>query len=114
MSDATCLEVRTKKPAEVRNVLLAFDQMLDSDETISSVTSVTVTGPTISNAAVTTTVKAMRDNEGNIIHYVPAGKAITFTVSGGTDLTDYSIVAKIATSGSQTIERNCTLQVRAA
>lgn len=117
MSDVTCSEIRIKKPGETRNILLAFDRSLDKDdsidETISSITSVTVTGPTISNTAITSTARALRDNTGKLIRHVPAGKAITFTVAGGTDGTDYTIIAKVVTSGSQTIERNMTLQVRA-
>jgi hypothetical protein len=114
MSEVTCQGVRTKDPDETVNVLVSFVDLLDKDdsidETISSITSVTATGLTISGALVTTTLR--KYNDGQNSHSVPAGKGITFTVVGGTAGDDYAIKCKVVTSGGQTRVRYATMQVR--
>lgn len=106
----TSSDTRYKKASETRNVLVDFSNTLDkdTDETIVSVSSVTASGLTISNAAVTLVT---RNINGRI---VPAGKAISFTVAGGTNGTDYAIAAVVVTSGNQTIDRTLPLIVRAS
>jgi hypothetical protein len=112
MSDVTSADVWTKEAGETCNCLVSFADMLDNDnsvnETISSITSVSATGLTISSTAVTTVARKIRGIE------VAAGKAIQFTVSGGSNGTSYSIACIVVTSGSQTRKRLITLTVAAS
>jgi hypothetical protein len=109
MSDVTSADTWTKEAGETRNCLVSFADLLDSDnsvnETISSITSVAATGLTISSSAVTTVARIIRGIE------VAAGKAIQFTVAGGSNGTSYSITCTVVTSGSQTVVRKVTLTV---
>jgi hypothetical protein len=100
-----------KKASETRNCLVSFQQTLDKDnsinETISSVTSVTPSpsGPTVSSAAVTTVPRIINGIE------VPAGKAIQFTLAGGSNGSEYDLLCLVVTSGSQIIDRTVPLVV---
>lgn len=111
MSDVLSADVWTKEAGETRNCLVSFADLLDKDnsvnETISSITSVAVSGLTITSAIVTTVTRLIRGIE------TPAGKAIQFTVAGGSNGTSYNIVCTVVTSGSQTIVRKVTLNVAA-
>ena len=98
-----------KEAGETRNVLVSFADILDKDdsvnERISSITSVAATGVTIAGSAVTTVPRKINGVD------VPAGKAISFTVSGGTNDVTYNIKCTVVTSGSQTLIRYCTLVI---
>ena len=112
MSDVTSADTWTKEAGETRNCLVSFADLLDTDnsinETISSITSVAATGLTITSTAVTTLPRMIRGIE------VPAGKAIQFTVAGGSNGTSYTITCTVVTSGSQTAVRKITLTVAAS
>jgi hypothetical protein len=114
MSAVTSTDVRVKEAAEVAGVTVDFTALLDHDnsvnETISSVTSVTAdpAGPTISSPAVTTVHR--KCNGRNVV----PGKGITFTVSGGTNGTDYDLICVVVTSEGQTRKRKLPLEVRAS
>lgn len=107
----TSTPTQYKEAGETRNVLVSFADVLDKDnsinEVISSITSVAATGLTISGSAVTTVARKIGGVD------VPAGKAIQFTVSSGSNGTTYQIKCTVVTSGSQTIVRYCPLSVSA-
>lgn len=107
----TSPDTRYKEAGETRNVLVDFTDVLDTDdytnEVISSITSIAATGLTISSSAVTTTPRKINGKE------VRAGKAVSFTVSSGSNGTTYQIKLTVVTSGSQTIVRYCPLTVSA-
>lgn len=111
-TEVTSPDTRRKEAGETCNVLVDFTDVLDKDsstnETISSITSVAASGLTITSTAVTTTPRLINGRE------VRPGKAIQFTVAGGSNGTDYSIVCTVVTSGSQTRVRKLPLEVRSA
>ena len=112
MSYVTNDEVWYKKASETRNGLVSFADMLDQDgyvnERISSITSVSASGLTITSTAITAVPRRIGGPRGI---EVPAGKAIQFTVSGGTNGTEYSILCVVVTTGGQTLDRTQTLSV---
>lgn len=87
------------KVGSTRGVTLSFDNTLESGETVSAVSSVTSSpvGMTIAGEAVTTGSVEVNGKT------VATGRAITFTVSGGSDGEEFRAVATVTTSGSQTI-----------
>ena len=88
-----------------RGVTLSFDDMLESGEVVSTISSVLATGLTISGEAVTTaTVEVFGKTIG-------IGRAITFTVAGGVANTKYTVVATVVTDGSQTIVDDSTVLI---
>ena len=101
--------VHYKHPSAVRNIAVSFAEELDEGEVITGTPTVSVSpsGPTLSAAAATTTVRKINGVT------VEAGRAVTFTASGGSDGVDYVITVTAATSGSQTIPVICNLSVRA-
>jgi hypothetical protein len=107
MSGLICSQVYVKAVAEVRNAALDFTPLLASGETISATT---VTDPssglTISSVSVSTGGMTINGST------VAAGKALLFTVSGGTSGTTYYIYAGCVTSLSQTAFRHLPLRVR--
>lgn len=111
MSDVTSPDTLYKEAGETRNCLVSFVDVLDRDnsinETISSVTSVSSSpsGPTTGSLAVTTVPRIIRGVE------TPAGKAISFTLAGGTNGTSYTLTATVVTSGSQTVVKKIPLEV---
>lgn len=111
-TEVTSPDIRRKEAGETRNVLVSFADVLDRDhsvnETISSITSIAATGLTISGSAVTTLPRIINGRE------TPAAKAIQFTVAGGTNDNDYAITCTVVTSGSQTIVKKLTLEVRSS
>jgi carbon monoxide dehydrogenase subunit G len=111
-TEITCQPVRRKEAGETVNVAVDFQDVLDKDssinETISAITSVAATGLTITSPAVTSVSRKINGRN------VDAGKAITFTVAGGTLNADYAIKCTVVTSGSQTRVRYATMEVRGA
>ena len=107
----TSTPTQYKEAGETRNVLISFMDVLDKDdsinERISSITSVAATGLTIASSAITTVTRKINGVD------VPAGKAISFTVSSGSNGTTYQIKCIVVSSGSQTIVRYCPLSVSA-
>ena len=102
----TCPQVYCKTPTEVRGVAVDMRGVLTQDEVLTGTPTITVSGPSTSAAVVTTTVQTI--NKAS----VDVGQAITFTISGGSDATDYSIKVSCSTSASQTVEVYCRLSVR--
>jgi hypothetical protein len=100
---------KVKYPTEILTYSMAFNQVLQSGETLSSVTSVSEPTSTLelSNQAVTS--QTILDDDGN---QLPAATAVTFTVSGGLDQVDYRIIVTVTTSTGNTRVGVGVLQVR--
>jgi hypothetical protein len=113
MSEITSSDVRRKEAGETVNVIADFTAILEQDDTvnelISSVTSIVAapTGPTISGSIVSTKPRKVNGAQ------VAAGKAIQFTVAGGTNEITYALACTIVTSGGQTRVRKLSLIVTA-
>lgn len=111
-TEVTSPDTRRKEAGETRNVLVDFTDVLDKDgstnETISSITSVAASGLTITSTAITTLPRNINGRE------VRPGKAIQFTVAGGTNGIDYQITCTVVSSGSQTIVKKLPLEVRSS
>lgn len=99
-----------KKPGETRRVSIRVSDLLDDDEKLTGTptaaevdtSDLTITNVVVSSAAVT------------INHVsVPAGEAIQFMISGGTEYTDYQILitATTDTTPAQTIVFRILLRV---
>ena len=97
----------TKHVGETRNVAVNCTDELDSGELVASVTSVSATGLTITNDQVSTAELTILGES------VAIGKAIQFTVAGGTAGTTYDIVATYVTDSSpaQTLVAHLPLTV---
>ena len=111
MSYIVSPDVHYKEAGETRNIAVSFADVLDKDnstnETISSITSVSASGGTAASSAITTVPRKINGVE------VAPGKAITFTYTGGTNGNSYTITCTVVTSGSQTIVRKLTVNVQA-
>lgn len=85
-----------KQPSETRTFTLDFTDVLDTGDTIASITSVTgtPTGLTIGSEAIDSTAHM-----------------ITFEIAGGTDATTYALEAIIVTTNGETIEKDANLFV---
>lgn len=93
---------------ETKNAAVDFTGQLRSGETISSVTSVTISpsGPTLSNNAVSGSAMDINGTS------VAAGKAITFRITGSAATKgQYTITATVATSSSQVLVSLLPLRV---
>lgn len=95
----------------VKNGGVSFSGELPASETLSGTPTVTVspTGPTLSNKAVNTGAVTLDGVS------VPAGEAVTFTVTVGGSVApgSYTITATCATTGGQTLVASCPLEVTA-
>jgi hypothetical protein len=99
LDELTAKEVRYKTPGAVRNVKVDMTAFLDEGETLDGTP--TITEPDgIETASAAVSTQALKINDT----YVEAGKAITFTVSGGTKGEEYRILVSCDTSGGQTVE----------
>ncbi len=93
---------------ETKNAAVDFTGQLRSGESISSVTSVTISpsGPTISNSAVSGSSMEINGVD------VDAGKAITFRITGAAATKGlYTLTATVATSSSQVLVSLLPLKV---
>ena len=92
------------------SILYGFDfgPLLASGETLSSVSIAAVSGLTIGSATVQTS-SFTDEFDGSTI---AANEGCKARISGGTALSDYTIVLTAATSASNTRVLVCTLQVR--
>jgi hypothetical protein len=102
----TAPQIYYKTASEVRGVAVDMRGVLRHGEILTGSPTVTVSGPTASSAAVTTAVQLINGES------VEPGKAITFTISGGSDGSDYIILVSCATSASQTVNSYVILKVR--
>lgn len=93
-----------KQPSEDRLFDMDFSSILKSDETITSVISVT------------------QENQGNVtgssdltlVANSYSGAVVQVNISGGTDLEDYKVTIKISTSVNSVIEGEGMMRVRDA
>jgi len=106
MTSITCPQTYEVTPTEVNGVTVDYRGVLREGEVCTGTPTITMAGLTLSSPAVSTTPITINGQS------VEAGKAITFTVTGGTDGTDYNIKTQCGTSASRTREVYCKLSVR--
>jgi hypothetical protein len=95
----TALEVRYKTPGAVRNVKVDMRAFLDHGESLTGTPTVTPpAGIDAEGAAISSQTLKINDQ------FVEAGKALTFTVSGGESGEEYAILVRCDTTGGQTVE----------
>lgn len=102
----TATPVCVKSPNEVRGAAVSFSGCLETGETLTGTP--TVTGHadlTLGSVAISSGVLDINGVS------VPAGEAVTFSVSGGDAGQKYTITVVVTTSTGQTIERFLRLQV---
>ena len=108
-SNITAPQTYYKTPGEVLGVQCDFTPLLREGEVLSGTPTATVSGSdlvlTKSNVAITTAITVILGVT------VEAGKAITFTVSSGTNGVTYSILVHCATSAGETREYPVTIIV---
>lgn len=107
MSELTCPRVRRKAPTAVRNIAVNFTDWLDHGEIITGTPTVAVSpsGPTLSAASVNSWRRVVDGRACN------PGTVVTFSASGGSASTTYTITITASTSGSQTLVGYITLIV---
>lgn len=93
---STAPQRQTMSASETRLVSIDFTNKLDSGESLTGTVTTTVspTGPTISNAAVSS--GALTINGAT----VAAGKAVQFKITGVTAATTYTVTASVATDST--------------
>jgi len=96
----TAPELLVKQPADVRQYTMDFSNLLASNESLESLTSIThtVRGGGVSDLTVNSTSIS--------------GNTIAFWISGGTDNTTYRLEILVVTTASQTLEGDGLLSVR--
>lgn len=99
----TCGQVYPKTATEVVRVVVDFSGLLRQGEVLTGSPTITSTGITTASPLVNTSVEIVNGRT------VEAGKAVIFTLSGGTAGTTYSILVSCGTSASQT--RECYINV---
>lgn len=96
----TAPQLLSKQPSEKRKYSMSFANLMDSDETISSITSVT----------------SEKRGEGSsdlvITNTAINGQTIEMWIEGGTNRKTYRIEVKISTSGGQELEGDGMLKVK--
>jgi hypothetical protein len=104
----TCPQTYYKTPTEVRGIKIDMRGALEESGggICTGTPTLTASGITTASPLVTTTVQVI-DRES-----VAAGKAITFTVSAGTDGVDYMIIAHCSTSTGETVAAGAIVKVR--
>lgn len=105
MSTLTVNTIRVKSPNETRLAAVSFSGCLDSGETLTGTPTITCSGLTLGSKQVS--VGALTIDGVS----VPAGEAVTFTITDGTAGTKYTITIVVSTTAGQTLERFVTLQV---
>lgn len=105
-TEVTAGQSYKKHPDEVAGIIVSFAGKLRQGEVITGTPTVsTSAGPTLSSASANTgPVQVLGQT-------CPPGTAVTFTMSGGTAGTTYSIKVTVSTSGSQTRVLICTIEV---
>lgn len=102
----TAQQIYYKTPSEVRGIAVDMRGVLRDGEILTGTPSVSATGLTFASPAVNTAAQVINGESVN------AGKAVTVTVSSGTDGTDYIGVVSCSTSASQTVNTYFILKVR--
>ena len=100
-SEVIATQILVKQPSEVRSYSMDFSNLMITDETITSIVSVT---------------SARRGGSGDtdlvITDEAISGQTITMTIAGGLDRQAYIIEVIINTSSGQTLEGDGVLQVK--
>lgn len=93
---STAPQIQTMSAAETRLVSVDFSGKLDSGELLTGTVTTTVspTGPTISNAAVNSTTLTINGES------VAAGQAVQFKITGVTAATEYVVTLTVATDST--------------
>lgn len=103
----TCPQIYSVTPTEVNGMAVDCRGLLRQGEVLTgSPTVTTASGPTISSSAVSTAEQLINGES------VPAGMAVTFTFTGGTDGVDYAVKISCGTSASRTRETYVIVKVR--
>ncbi len=106
MTAITCGQYYEVTPTEVNGIAVDMRGVLRQGEICTGTPTITATGMTASSPAVSTTVQVINGES------VEPGKAVTFTLTGGSDATDYNIKVSCGTSASRTREVYCLVKVR--
>jgi hypothetical protein len=109
-TDITCHQIYYVTPTEVNGVKVDMSLLVQEGEILTGTPTITVSGMTASSPLVSTTQLLFGEPPNQ--YTVDAGKAVTFTLTGGTDGTDYSIKVSCGTSASRTREAHCLVKVR--
>jgi hypothetical protein len=99
---------QTKKPQEVRNIIISFSAKLDKDEFLSgtpTVSEIGTTDLTISDETVT----VLNHTIGGLA--IPSSAGVEFTVSGGVSREQYTIRVSVDTSLGQTLVEDVRLAI---
>lgn len=104
----TCPQIYYKTPTESRAVKVDMRGVLEATGggICTGTPTLTATGITTASPAVSTTVQVINGDS------VEPGKAITFTVSAGSDGTDYIIIIHCSASTGETIASAVIIKVR--
>jgi hypothetical protein len=112
MSYITSDDEHYKEAGETRNCIVSFAKLLDKDnsinERIASITSVSASSGTAASSAITPVPRIVNGRE------VPAGKAITFTLAGGSNGTPITVTCTVVSTGGQTLVRKLTVNVQSS
>lgn len=114
MASLTTAATKTLVKHSTESILFGFDfgPLLNSGETLSSVTVTgSPSGLTIASAG-SATVKATSWSDELTGETIAANEGAQIRISGGTTATDYTLTATATTSAGNTRVLLCTLQVR--
>ena len=108
-SKTAAAQVYRKKVSEILNCAADFTGLMASGEAFTGTPTITVTGVTTDNVAISSGVLTIMSTS------VAAGQAITWRVSGGTAGTIYvmTVTGSTNASPSQTLMLDCILEVEA-
>jgi hypothetical protein len=105
-SGQTCEQRHYGAPGETNKVRVDLRALLRDGNCLTGTPTVSVTGPTVSAAAISTIPLVINGETAE------PGKAVTFTITGGTDGVDYSVKVLCGTNVSETKQANCIYKVR--
>lgn len=103
-----------RKAADNRIFTLDARGLLEFGETLSAITSVVPTDPsvTISGQTINAADLPVRDpNSGIQTDIIPAGKAVQFRMSGGAAGLRYTVALVLATSNGNTVEEDARFAI---
>lgn len=100
-------QTQVKTASEVVNASVDFSRRLDQSELLTGTPTITATGLTLANQAVSTTQLVILGEDIGI------GKAVTWNITGGTANTNYTVQIAVTTDSSpaQTLYFNAPLRV---
>jgi len=103
MASVTAPQALKKQPSEVRTFTMDFDNLLDTSETISTISSITSSIEGSDSLSDLTIASQAISSDG---------KSVTFIVSDGIDGKIYRIEVIVVTSASSTLEGDGLLKIR--